>query len=93
MNQKVQDKMTARLARIQQELQAVPDQIYKYWLSQTPIRTGNARRRTRLNGKTIHAAYPYAVPLDEGSSKQSPRGMTQPTEEYLARVLKRIMRK
>jgi len=54
----------------------------------TPVRGGNAKRKTRLKGDTIHADYPYAKRLDEGYSKQNGGvGMTEPTlkaiQEYL----------
>jgi hypothetical protein len=52
------------------------------------VRGGNAKRKTRLKGDTIHADYPYAKRLDEGYSKQNNGvGMTEPTlkaiQEYL----------
>jgi hypothetical protein len=85
--------MTASLARIQRDLVAVPKEIYNYWRSITPIRSGNARRRTVLKGDTINADYPYAVPLNDGLSKQAPRGMSKPTEQYLKRILDKKIRK
>lgn len=50
----------------------------------TPILSGNARRKTSLNGDTIIGDYPYAQRLDQGASKQAPDGMTQPTVEYIS---------
>lgn len=90
---KIKDTMTASLAKIQQQLSTLPQEAYAYWVSITPKKTGNARRRTRLRGDTIDAAYPYAVPLDEGRSKQAPTGMSKPTEKYIERSLKRKIRK
>ena len=87
------DSMTASLAKIQRDLVAVPKEIYDYWRGITPVKSGNARRKTVLKGDTIHAAYPYAVPLDEGHSKQAPRGMSKPTEQYLKRLLDKKIRK
>lgn len=89
----VKDSMTASLARIQRELKGVPKELFEYWRSITPVKTGNARRKTRLQGDTINAAYPYAVPLDQGSSKQAPRGMSKPTEERLEQILDKKIRK
>ena len=66
---------------------AVLRPAYQYFRKETPIRTGYARRNTRLNGKTIEASYPSASKLDEGSSKQSPEGMTKPTEEYIEKLV------
>lgn len=42
---------------------------------------GNARRKTKLQGNTIDAQYPYAKRLEEGYSSQAPNGMTEPTLE------------
>lgn len=61
---------------------------HAFFVKETPIRTGNARRNTALvNNKRIEATYPYAQRLDEGWSKQSPDGMTAPTEEHIQNVL------
>jgi len=89
----VNNSMSASLTRIQRDLATVPKEIFEYWRSITPIRSGNARRRTRLRGDTIAAEYPYAVPLDQGSSRQAPKGMSKPTEEYLERLLDKKIRK
>jgi hypothetical protein len=61
----------------------LPKEAYDYFVDSTPIRTGNARRNTRLRGSTIDANYNYAERLDEGSSRQAPKGMTDPTEKFL----------
>lgn len=54
----------------------------------TPVRGGNAKRKTRLKGDQIEANYPYAKRLDEGYSKQNNGvGMSEPTikavQDYL----------
>jgi hypothetical protein len=47
-----------------------------------------------LQGSKIKANYNYAVPLDEGWSRQAPRGMSKPTEEFIKRRISRqILRK
>jgi hypothetical protein len=89
----VKNNLTPSLKRIQKELSQVPGKAYKYWESQTPIRSGNARRSTSLQGDTIKATYPYATRLNEGSSKQAPQGMSEPTDRFVAALIKRIMRK
>ena len=61
----------------------LPKEAYDYFVDSTPIRTGRARRSTRLKGNIIDANYPYAERLDEGSSRQAPKGMTEPTEKFL----------
>lgn len=89
-------KSDGELASIRKQLAALPQQAYDYFKSVTPIRTGNARRKTSLNGNTIRADYPYAEPLDKGHSKQSLRGnppgagMTKPTEKWLNQQVKQI---
>lgn len=89
----VKNNLTPSLQKIKQQLTTVPEQAYKYWESQTPIRSGNARRNTSLQGETIKAKYPYATKLNEGYSKQSPNGMSEPTNKFVAALIKRIMRK
>lgn len=59
----------------------VTDVAYKAFVKNTPIRSGNARRNTKKQGKAIDANYPYAQRLEEGYSKQAPYGMTEPTLE------------
>ncbi len=61
----------------------LPKEALDYFVDSTPIRSGNARRSTRLRGNTIDADYNYAERLDEGYSRQSPKGMTGPTEKFL----------
>lgn len=78
------------LESIRQQLEALPRETYDYFKSATPVRTGNARRRTRLSGDTIRADYAYAVPLDRGHSSQAPRGMVEPTEKWLNQRVKQI---
>ena len=46
-------------------------------------RPGNARRSTELRNNNIEANYPYAQRLEEGWSKQAPKGMTDPTYEAI----------
>jgi hypothetical protein len=44
-----------------------------------------------LNNKTIYASYPYAQRLDEGWSRQSPDGMTKPTEDFIQKRYAQIL--
>lgn len=79
--------------RMVQRLTALPTQATDYFRSVTPIRSGNARRNTRLQGKnTILGDYPYAERLDQGYSDQAPQGMTQPTEQWINKQLRDIER-
>ena len=56
----------------------------------TPIRTGNARSKTNQKGKTtILANYPYAGRLDDGWSRQAPKGFTDPTIDFIEKEVTR----
>jgi hypothetical protein len=73
---------------------------YKTFKDITPIKSGNARKNTHLNGNTIEADYDYAGVLDAGrgvrdgrmrGSDQAPIGMTKPTIEFIrAYVLSKL---
>lgn len=75
------------------DLEDLPEDAYQYWRKITPKRTGNARRRTSRKKNTIRAKYDYATYLDQGSSKKAPQGMSKPTEKFLNKMLRKIMRK
>ena len=81
------------MALLMKAMDGLAEAAYDEFIKNTPIRTGNARRNTRLNQDTITANYPYAQRLDEGSSKQSPDGMTAPTMEFIEKVIERRLRR
>lgn len=86
--------MRPSLGRIAARFDKLPLEAYNFWKRITPIDTGNARRRTRLQGRKIKANYNYAVPLDNGWSKQAPQGMSEPTDRYIKqRIRRHILRK
>ena len=87
------NNITPSLQRIQKRLAALPQLAYKEFVRVTPVRSGNARRKTKLQKDTIVADYPYAQRLDEGYSKQAPQGMTKPTEDFIRKEIDKIMRK
>lgn len=89
----VKNLVTPSLRRINSALDKLPKEAYDVFKDETPIKTGNARRRTRLQGEEIKADYPYATELDDGKSRQAPEGMVKPTEEYITKRVKQIMRK
>jgi len=67
-------------------------EAYDHFRSITPIAPvngGNARRNTRLSGDEIQADYAYAQRLDNGWSKQSPNGMTKPTEKFIQEYIRK----
>jgi hypothetical protein len=84
--------LTSKLQKIQKKLAQVPKEAFNEFVKETPIRSGNARRKTKLRGQTIVADYVYAKRLDEGLSKQSPDGMTKPTETFIRKRVKDIFR-
>ena len=71
----------------------LPKEAYDYFVDSTPIRTGNARRSTRLRGNTIDANYNYAERLDDGYSRQAPKGMSGPTEKFLQKRIDNLIGK
>jgi hypothetical protein len=90
---KVSDRMTPSLQRIKKDLGTVPKQAHSFFVRSTPRRSGNARSKTRLSNDTILAQYPYARRLDQGYSKQAPRGMVRPTLDFLRKLLRNMIRK
>jgi hypothetical protein len=82
-------KIVDRLKEIEKDLTAkkLAEEALKVFKEETPIRSGNARRNTFLRGDEIQANYPYARRLDEGYSKQSPDGMTQPTIDHIQKYI------
>jgi hypothetical protein len=65
------------------------DEGAKYMRSITPIRSGNAKRKTNSSGKEIRAEYAYAKRLDEGWSKQNTTGLIDPTIKHLEDLIRR----
>ena len=91
---KIDDGITPVLKGMMTQLNNYPQDAEKEFKRLTPIDTGHARRRTTLVGKdTIEANYPYAVPLDQGHSRQAPQGMTKPFERWVRGKLKQIFGK
>lgn len=70
--------------------QQLATRAYDFFKNITPIDTGNAKKSTKLKGDEIQANYPYAQRLDQGYSKQAPRGMTKPTDEFIVKEIKKI---
>lgn len=89
----IDDKITPNCEQKQKELELVPRQAYTFFRAHTPIRTGNARKKTILVQDTIQGNYPYAQRLDQGWSNQAPDGMTKPTEAYFKRRIDQILGK
>ena len=88
-----------KLKTIRAQLANVPSEAYQYIKKITPVDTGAARRNTSLQNKTIHAKYDYAEVLDKGrhmtsrgmrGSKQAPKGMSKPTEQFIKNRVRQI---
>lgn len=85
---------------VKQMLTALSSDISKAWQNTgtffknaTPVRSGNARSRTRTVGDRITGDYGYASRLDEGYSSQAPQGMTEPSFDYFDNQIDNIVRK
>lgn len=74
--------------------QAMAKIAYATWVKYTPVDTGNARARTKLNNTEIHADYAYAQRLDKGWSSQfKGQGMSKPTLAELQKYVQKTIRK
>jgi hypothetical protein len=86
-----------KFKRIKNLKAAVMPQLYQYFVNETPVRSGNARNNTKLDGyNIIRANYQYAGVLDAGrgfrdgqmrGSVQAPDGMTKPTKVEAQRLV------
>lgn len=88
-----ENKITPGVERMKRELRRLPREVYNYWVDITPKDTGNAKRSTHLRGNVIHANYAYASRLDEGYSRQAPKGMSEPTNKFVEKRVNEIIRK
>jgi len=86
-------KVQRAISTASNELKKLPTQAHRQFVSNTPKRSGNARNKTKLLGNNIKAGYQYATVLDKGYSKQAPRGMIQPTIDFIKRKIESIFRK
>lgn len=69
------------------------DVAYPAFYKNTPVKTGNARNHTSKTKNEIDAAYPYAKRLDEGYSRQSPKGMVEPAIQAVRDYVKKTLGK
>lgn len=74
-----------------EKLDEVPELSMKnghiFLRNKTPIRSGNARNKTKRKDLIIRSNYSYAGRLDEGYSEQAPEGFTEPTINYLEQFI------
>ena len=93
MLRRVTNNINPRLKKLQQEFQKIPKEAHVEFKKITPIKSGNAKSKTKFTGSnTIDADYPYADRLNQGYSKQARDGMTDPTIDYIRDLVRKIAR-
>lgn len=94
MNVTIKNDITPMTKKMASQLDNLPTDAYNYFVAQTPVKTGNARRNTDFDKPkdTIYADYDYASRLDAGSSKQAPKGMIEPTQRFIQREFDKIIK-
>lgn len=91
------DKKMKKLLDIKKNVMPL---AFKEFVDATPIKTGNARRNTKLINYIITAKYPYSKVLDDGrtsgkkssGSNQAPQGMVRPTAARIPLMIKNYVR-
>ena len=89
---------TKDVTKLFRQLSGLPSDIhrdaYTFLKNKTPIRSGNARRKTKKeSGLRIGSRYEYASKLDEGFSRQAPDGFTDPTIDKMKQLVDKEIRK
>ena len=96
MDLKINDrKFIAMTKELEGVAEFVMDKTYPFLKSRTPIKSGNARSKTRLeqNKSVIGSRYPYADRLDTGWSRQAPKGFTEPAIQEMEKLVNDQIRK
>jgi hypothetical protein len=82
-----------QMTRARQALNDLPEFAETTMKRYTPIRSGNARRNTNLQGNTVTADYPYAQRLEDNWSPQTRgQGIIAPTEAAIQREVDRRLK-
>lgn len=81
-----------QIAKLKEQIDDLPEAALIEFIKNTPIRTGNARRNTELQGTKIIANYNYSQELEDGRSRQAPDGMIKPTEQWIQREVDRRLK-
>jgi hypothetical protein len=95
-------KITDRLNKVLSIVNSnnISNEAYKKFISVTPARSGNAKRKTTKSGNSIEANYAYAGVLDKGrhmtnrgmrGSEKAPKGMSEPTIEHIRDYIKQTL--
>ena len=82
-------KFNKLMTNLQRNVEGLSKGAHQVFVENTPKDTGNAKRRTKLQGNTIIADYDYSKKLDDGYSKKKPQGMTKPTETWIEQEFNR----
>ena len=81
----------ARQREVVDFMKELPRDMNEKFIAVTPIRSGNARKRTSLKQSSITADYSYAGRLEKDSgSKQAPEGMSAPTIDWARQQLRKL---
>jgi len=95
MANKIVDRLNKVLGTLNS--QNIAKEAFTKFKDVTPVKSGNAKRSTKLQGNAINADYAYANVLDKGrhmtrrglrGSEQAPKGMTEPTIEHIRDYVK-----
>lgn len=94
MTVRIRDDVTPSIKRMQRQLDLLPKELHALVVKNTPIRTGNARKKTYLtrNHTRIESDYAYAQPLNNGHSPQAPKGFIKPSLDWLKKRFRQIIR-
>lgn len=82
------NKFYKRLNKIEDLPELTMDKAFPVYRNETPIRSGNARNKTKHIRLKFFSNYPYAGRLDEGWSNQAPKGFSDPTIDYIEKFVK-----
>jgi len=94
------NRMRKRMDKVQDFADNLSRDLYDEFVKNTPVRTGNARRSTRLKrDRIISAEYGYAQQLEgaksdfgtrKGTSKQAPNGMAEPSIKHIRKKFRAL---
>jgi len=87
VNSTIFDKRMAKLFDLPQDAM---DETFPFYKKTTPIRSGNARNKTKQNNLQIKSNYGYSGRLDEGWSRQAPKGFTGPSIDFLQKTVTKL---
>jgi hypothetical protein len=82
-----------QMTRARQALDDLPEFAETTMKRYTPIRSGNARSNTNLQGNTVTADYAYAQRLEDNWSPQTNgQGIIAPTEQAIQKEVDRRLK-